>query len=151
MGFFYPQLMRSISPDFNTAPIKPGYLTPYTALLLFGFGVLASNFIVNTIFMRSQGSTFAEYRAAKPRLHWFGILGGAIWMIALGMNVIASGVAGPAVSYALGQGATLVAALWGVVVWREFSRASAGTNRFLALMLASYALGLILIGWATLA
>jgi glucose uptake protein len=150
MGFFYPQLMRSISPDFNTAPIQPGYLTPYTALLLFGFGVLASNFIVNTIFMRSQGSTFAEYRAAKPRLHWFGILGGAIWMIALGMNVIASGVAGPAVSYALGQGATLVAALWGVFVWREFRGAATATKTLVALMLLAYTAGLCLIGAAIL-
>jgi glucose uptake protein len=81
-------------------------------------------------------------------LHWFGVLGGAIWMIALGLNVIASGVAGPAVSYALGQGATLVAALWGVLVWREFRGASAGTMALVALMLAGYAGGLILIGAA---
>jgi glucose uptake protein len=148
MGFFYPQLMLSISPKFNTAPIQPGYLTPYTALLLFGLGLLASNVIVNTIFMRSQGSTFAEYRAARPGLHWFGILGGAIWMIALCLNVIASGVAGPAVSYALGQGATLVAALWGVFVWREFHGTSAGTKTMVALMLACYSAGLILIGAA---
>ncbi len=148
MGFFYPQLMLSISPNFNNEPIQPGYLTPYTALLLFGFGLLASNVIVNTLFMRSQGSTFAEYRAAKPRLHWFGVLGGAIWMIALGMNVIASGVAGPAASYALGQGATLVAALWGVFVWREFRGAPAGTQPLVALMLAGYSAGLILIGAA---
>ena len=112
--------------------------------------MLASNFIVNTIFMRSQGSTFAEYRAAKPRLHWFGILGGAIWMIALGMNVIASGVAGPAVSYALGQGATLVAALWGVFVWREFRGAATATKTLVALMLLGYTAGLSLIGAAIL-
>jgi glucose uptake protein len=148
MGFFYPQLMLSISPNFNTAPIQPGYLTPYTALLLFGLGVLASNVIVNTVFMRSQGSTFAEYRAARPGLHWFGVLGGAIWMIALGLNVIASGVAGPAVSYALGQGATLVAALWGVFVWREFHGTTAATKALVALMLACYSAGLILIGAA---
>ena len=146
MGFFYPQLMLAISPDFNTAPIQPGYLTPYTALLLFGFGVLASNVVINMWFMRSQGSTFSEYRAAKGKLHWFGILGGAIWMLALGLNVIASGVAGPAVSYALGQGATLVAALWGVFVWREFRGAPAGTQPLVGCMLAAYAAGLILIG-----
>jgi glucose uptake protein len=148
MGFFYPQLMAAISPDFNTKPIQPGFLTPYTALLFFGIGVLASNLIINTIFMRSQGSTFAQYRAARPGLHWLGVLGGAIWMIALGLNVIASGVAGPAVSYALGQGATLVAALWGVLVWREFRGAPGGTMVLVALMLAGYASGLILIGAA---
>jgi len=150
MGFFYPQLMRSISPDFNSSSIQAGMLTPYTALLFFGIGLLASNFLVNTWFMRSQGSSFAQYAAAKPKLHALGILGGAVWMIALTANVIASGVAGPAVSYALGQGATLVAALWGVFVWREFHGAPAGTKPLIALMLAGYAAGLVLIGKASL-
>jgi len=148
MGFFYPQLMRSISPDFTNAPIRTGYLTPYTALLFFGFGLLASNVIINTIFMRVQGSTWSQYVHARPRLHWYGILGGAIWMIALGLNVIASGVAGPAISYALGQGATLVAALWGVFVWREFRSAPPGTRPLVLLMLAGYCAGLLLIGAA---
>ena len=69
-------------------------------------------------------------------------------MLALGMNVIASGMAGPAVSYALGQGATLVAALWGVFVWKEFRGATSGTWLLVVLMLAGYSVGLILIGSA---
>lgn len=150
MGFFYPHLMRSISPDFNSTPIQPGRLTPYTALLFFGIGLLVSNLIVNTWFMRSQKSTFSQYVRAKTRLHMLGILGGAIWMTALTTNVVASGVAGPAVSYALGQGATLVAALWGVFVWREFRGAPAGTRPLVATMLAGYAAGLFLIGKAIL-
>jgi glucose uptake protein len=150
MGFFYPHLMRSISPNFNSAPIQTGRLTPYTALLFFGVGLLLSNFVVNTWFMRSHKSTFAQYAAAKPRLHTLGILGGAIWMTALTTNVVASGVAGPAVSYALGQGATLIAALWGVFVWREFRGAPAGTRPLVATMLAGYAAGLVLIGKAIL-
>ncbi len=100
--------------------------------------------------MRSHKSTFAQYAAAKPRLHLLGILGGVIWMTALTTNVVASGVAGPAVSYALGQGATLIAALWGVFVWREFRGAPAGTRPLVATMLAGYAAGLFLIGKAIL-
>jgi len=46
-------------------------------------------------------------------------------MVALSFNVLASGVAGPAISYALGQGATLVAALWGLLIWHEFRLARA--------------------------
>lgn len=149
MGFFYPQLMRAISPAFNSQPIQPGMLTPYSALLFFGIGVLISSVPINFWFMRSKGSRFSDYIGARPGLHWTGILGGAIWMIALGLNVIASGVAGPAISYALGQGATLIAALWGVFVWHEFRGAPAGTNRLIAIMLAAYALGIVLIGRAT--
>jgi len=149
MGLFYPQLMKSISPNFNTAPIAPGMLTPYVALVGFGFGVLASNLVWNTVFMKFGGVGYRDYFRGRFKLHAIGILGGCIWMAALSFNVIASGVAGPAISYALGQGATLVAALWGLLVWREFSAAPAGTSKFLALMLAGYTIGLVLIGAAS--
>ncbi len=150
MGFFYPQLASSISPAFNSEPIQPGMLTPYTALLFFGFGVVLSNIPVNAWFMRSRGSHFASYTNAGIALHLPGILGGMIWMLALSLNVVASGVAGPAASYALGQGATLIAALWGIFVWKEFRGARAGTTPYIALMLTAYALGLVLIGKAIL-
>jgi glucose uptake protein len=149
MGSFYPQLMRSISPDFNTSPIQPGMLTPYVALTFFGAGVLVSNLIVNTVFMRAGGVTYRDYFRGSARLHFIGILGGAIWMIALSFNVIASAVAGPAISYALGQGATLIAAIWGVVIWRELDAGPKGTGRYVALMFTGYAAGLLLIGMAT--
>ena len=150
MGFFYPQLVRSISRDFNNAPIEPGRLTPYTALLLFGAGLLVSNLIVNTVFMRVSRITYGAYFRGSARLHFLGFLGGCIWMVALSLNVIASGVAGPAISYALGQGATLVAAIWGVLIWREFREAPQGTTPFVASMFVCYAAGLILIGSASL-
>jgi glucose uptake protein len=150
MGLFYPRLMRSISPNFNSEPIARGMLTPYVALVCFGFGVLMSNFVWNTIFMRAGRVSYRDYFRGSARLHAIGILGGCIWMLALSLNVIAAGVAGPAISYALGQGATLVAALWGLLIWREFRAAPPGTSRYLALMLAGYAAGLILIGAATL-
>jgi len=149
MGFFYPQLMRSISANFNTDPIAPGMLTPYVALVAFGAGVLASNVVWNTIFMRTGNVTYGDYFRGTAKLHAIGILGGFIWMIALSFNVIASSVAGPAISYALGQGATLVAALWGLLIWHEFREARPGTGKYIALMLAGYAGGLILIGAAS--
>lgn len=150
MGLFYPQLMRAISPGFNTDAIRPGMLTPYVALVFFGLGVLVSNLVWNTVFMRAGRVTYGDYFQGSGRLHGIGILGGCIWMLALSCNVIASGVAGPAISYALGQGATLVAALWGLLIWREFRQAPAGTGVYLALMLAGYTSGLFLIGTATL-
>ena len=150
MGFFYPQLMKAISNDFNNQPIQPGSLTPYTALLFFGVGVLVSSIPINGWFMHSRKSRFSDYLRARLFLHWPGVLGGAIWMAALTLNVIASGVAGPAISYALGQGATLIAALWGVFVWREFRNALPGAKPLVAVMLGAYTLGIVLIGRATL-
>jgi glucose uptake protein len=149
MGSFYPQFMRSVSPDFTAAPILRGALTPYTALFFFGLGLIASNLVVNTIFIQSNGLSYADYFRGSARLHSLGILGGVIWTVAFGLNIVAAGVAGPAISYALGQGATLVAAIWGVCVWREFAGAPKGAGRYVALMFLGYAAGLTLIGAAT--
>ena len=149
MGFFYPQLAASLSPDFSNAPIVPGFLTPYSALALFGIGLLASNFLWNAIFMRARAVPYADYFRGSAKLHSLGIAGGILWMVALCLNLIASGVVGPAVSYALGQGATLVAAIWGVVIWREFRDAPKGTGWLIAVMFAGYGCGLLLIGMAT--
>jgi len=150
MGFFYPQLVAAMSPDFTARPIVPGLLTPYAALVLFAIGLLASNVVVNTIFMRAGRYTYADYFRGSARLHSLGFLGGCIWMLALSMNVLASGVAGPAISYALGQGATLVAAIWGVLIWREFAGAARATWVLVGLMFAGYVIGLIAIGVASL-
>ena len=148
MGFFYPQLLSSISPDFNSSPITPGTLTPYASLALFGVGVLVSGVPLTTIFLRGAGESRSYFRVSL-RAHLPGLVGGLIWMTALALNVIASGRAGPAISYALGQGATLVAALWGIFIWREFRGAREGTATLLGVMLCGYCLGLVLIGLAT--
>ena len=150
MGFFYPQLNAAISPNFATQTIQPGSLTPYTALMLFSIGLLASNFIFNSIFMRAGKVTYGDYFRGSLRLHSLGFLGGCIWMLALSFNVLAAGVAGPAISYALGQGATLVAAIWGVLIWREFVGAPRGTATLIVLMFIGYVAGLALIGAASL-
>lgn len=150
MGSFYPMLVRAVSPDFSSGTIEAGFLTPYSALFYFGIGLLLSNFVVNTIFMKAGGRTYGRYFGGGPKLHSLGILGGMIWMVALGLNVIASGVAGPAISYALGQGATLVAAIWGVFIWKEFKAAPASAYPFIVLMFLGYTNGLALIGVATL-
>ncbi len=150
MGFFYPQLSGTISPSFQSKPVAPGFLTPYTALFLFGAGLLVSNLLVNTLFMRAGKVTYADYFRGGLRLHSLGFAGGLIWMLALTANILASGVAGPAISYALGQGATLVAAVWGVFIWKEFQSAPKGTAALIVAMFANYASGLVLIGAATL-
>jgi glucose uptake protein len=78
----------------------------------------------------------------NTRLHLIGILGGVIWNIGMSFSIIASTAAGPALSYGLGQGATMVGALWGVFVWKEFKGAPAGTERLLTAMFLLYLVGL---------
>ena len=148
MGIFYPIVIKSMAGNFNVP--EAGKLTPYTALVLFAIGVFLSNFIFNTIVMykplSGEKTTFKEYfTLGTPKLHLIGILGGTIWGIGMLFNVVASGAAGPAISYGLGQGATLVAALWGVFVWKEFKGAPKGTNKIIAFMFVAFVIGLTLI------
>lgn len=77
--------------------------------------------------------------------HFTGILGGMIWCIGMSLSILAAGKAGFAISYGLGQGATLIAALWGVFIWKEFKGAPKSVNALLSLMFILFAVGLVMI------
>jgi glucose uptake protein len=154
MGFFYRFVAASMSTDFIN--LEPGKLSPYTAIVMFSVGLLASNLLWNTIVMKrpfvGPPVPFGDYFSkGTPRLHMIGLLGGIIWNLGMSLSIIAAGAAGFAISYGLGQGATLVAALWGVFIWKEFKTAPPGTNSLLALMFAAFVIGLSLIVVARLA
>ncbi len=147
MGFFYRFVAASMVTDF--AMPEPGKLTPYTASVVFSAGLLVSNFLWNTFFMyrpvSGERATYGDYFSkGNLRLHLIGILGGVIWSLGMTFNIIAAEQAGFAISYGLGQGATLVAALWGVFIWKEFGRAE-GLKGILATMFLLYLAGLALI------
>ncbi|MHB9030113.1 MAG: multidrug DMT transporter permease, partial [Candidatus Latescibacterota bacterium] len=148
MGFFYRFVAAAMSPDFLKP--EPGKLGPYAAVFVFSLGLLASNFVWNSIIMAKPFSgdpvPFGDYfTKGSARLHSIGILGGMIWGVGMSFSIIASGPAGYAISYGLGQGATMVGALWGVFVWKEFRSAPAGVNRLLWVMFVSFITGLGLI------
>ncbi len=150
MGFFYRFVAASMSADF--ARLEPGKLSPYTAVVVFALGVLASNLLFNTFIMkrpfRGAPVSARDYFAGDAKTHLVGVLGGIIWGVGMMLSILSSGPAGFAISYGLGQGATMVAAFWGVFVWKEFKAAPAGTGRLLALMFLCFLAGLGLIIWA---
>ncbi|MEO5593690.1 MAG: GRP family sugar transporter [Chitinophagaceae bacterium] len=150
MGFFYRFVAKSMFTDF--AVPEPGKLSPYTAMVFFAIGILLSNFLFNTYIMRKpfvgEPVNFSRYFKGGFRNHLTGILGGIIWCIGMSFNIIASGKAGAAISYGLGQGATIVAAIWGIFIWREFKNAPKGTMTLLNVMLLLYVIGIVLIIYA---
>ncbi|MCD6353983.1 MAG: multidrug DMT transporter permease, partial [Prolixibacteraceae bacterium] len=85
------------------------------------------------------------FKQGTPKLHFVGILGGIIWSLGMMLSIMAGDIAGYAISYGLGQGATLVAVIWGVFVWKEFAKAPKGTNKLLVAMFAFFIAGLSLI------
>jgi len=152
MGFFYRWVANSMPANLAdlALPTEAGKLTPYTALVLFALGLFASNFIFNTIVMvkpfAGEPVPLTDYfKKGNPRLHLVGILGGIIWSVGMSFSILAGDSAGYAISYGLGQGATMIAALWGVFIWKEFKTAPAGTNKLLALMFIFFIVGLSLV------
>jgi glucose uptake protein len=148
MGFFYRFVAASMSPNFKNP--EPGTMTPYTALVVFSLGLFISNFIWNSYIMATPFSgapvSYRDYfKKGNARLHSIGILGGAVWNLGMSFSIIAAGAAGFAISYGLGQGGTMVAAFWGVFIWKEFKNASRGTNKLIALMFILYFVSLSLI------
>jgi glucose uptake protein len=148
MGFFYRFVAASMSTDFIN--LEAGKLSPYTAVVIFSAGLLLSNFIWNSIVMAKpfvgEPVPFGDYFSkGNLRLHLIGLLGGVIWSLGMSFSIIASGAAGFAISYGLGQGATMIAAFWGVFIWKEFKGAPAGINKLLGSMFLFFIVGLGLI------
>ncbi len=141
MGVFYPLVAKGMA--------GPGSLGPYSVVFIFALGVALCAVPVNYLLMRkplteSRPLAFADYFRAKPLWHLWGMLGGAIWCTGMSLNIVASNahIIGPAVSYAIGQGATMVSAIWGVFIWREFATAPAASKRLIPPMFLCFVLGL---------
>lgn len=150
MGFFYRFVAGAMGTLSEDKVLQAGKLSPYTALVMFSLGLFVSNFLWNSIVMIKpfvgQPVPFRDYfTKGSLKLHLVGILGGAIWNLGMSFSIIAAGAASFAISYGLGQGATMIAALWGVFIWKEFQSAPKGTSKLLTLMFVFYLAGLVLI------
>lgn len=154
MGFFFRFVAAATVTDFSIP--EEGLFTPYSAVFVFSLGIFLSNFLWNSIFMyrpvSGKAVSYRDYfRLGDNRLHLIGILGGVIWCIGMSLSLVASEKAGFAISYGLGQGATMVAAAWGVFVWKEFKGAPKGTSTLINLMFMLFIVGLGLIIYSRLA
>ena len=149
MSFFSALVYNGVDLDNFAAPAA-GKCTPYTAIVVFSLGVSLSNIVVNTIVMRrpfiGEPVSYRQYfREGDAKTHLVGMLGGAIWCLGTALNYISAGKAGASVSYALGQGAPMIAAIWGVFIWKEFRGAKKNVYALLAAMFCLFIAGLALI------
>jgi len=146
IGLFYPFVAKALT--------GKNHLGPYTVYFVFALGALVSNFPLNYAFMRRPVSgsplSIGDYFHGGRAAHAWGVLGGLIW----GTGTICSFVAaytpmvGPATSFSLGEGNTMISAVWGVFVWKEFRGASSEVRRLLAAMFTLFVLGLASISLA---
>jgi glucose uptake protein len=141
MGVFYPLVAKAIKGDHA--------LGPYSVAFFFALGTAACAIPVNYFLMRKpltggRPVSMSDYFRGRAAWHAWGILGGTIWCTGAVWNFVASHaqIIGPAISYAIGQGATMVSAIWGVFVWREFANAPREARKLIPLMFAFFLAGL---------
>ncbi len=149
MGTFYPLVEKGMGGDLG--------LGPYSAAVLFSVGVFLSTFVFNVFFMNVPISgdrvRFSNYFLGRPRWHFLGIAGGAVWAAGAISNFVAASAppevnVGPAISLAIGQCATLVSVLWGLLLWKEFAGTGPIVRALIAAMLVLFASGLALLSLA---
>jgi glucose uptake protein len=141
MGVFYPLVAKATS--------GPNSLGPYAVAFIFALGTALCALPVNYFLMRrpiAGGApvTMRDYRLGNRYWHLWGVVGGMIWCSGAVLNFVASHakIIGPAISYAIGQGATMISAIWGVFVWKEFAKAPTAARRLIPIMFVFFLLGL---------
>jgi glucose uptake protein len=146
VGLFYPFVAKALT--------GPNHLGPYAVYFVFAVGAVVSNFPMNYGLMRrpvsGQPLRPKDYFRGQMSLHAWGVLGGAIWGIGTIANFVASYVPmiGPATSFSLGEGNTMISAIWGIFVWNEFRGAGNRVKFLLAIMFLFFVLGLSCIALA---
>ena len=151
MGTFAPLLLRAQDPDIGVGP--------YSLLVLFAMGVGVSTFVFNLFFMNlpveGDPLEIGDYFKTNLTNHLNGLVAGAVF----GLGALASYLAGSPKSDAhlgapltplLAQASAIVAALWGLLVWKEFKGGDGRVKAFAAVMLVLFAGGLVVFSYAPL-
>ena len=151
MGMFFPLV--------EIGKTGPRGMGPYAIGFVFAAGIFLSTFVFNAYFLRKpvQGGPlhFSDYFKGTVNEHFWGIVGGVVWAVGTLSSFVAASApralqVGPAISYALGQGSTMVGAFWGVVVWKEFAGSGILVKRLLILMFVLFVCGLTIVSIAPL-
>lgn len=145
-------LMGLWAPFVTHAMTRGNTLGPYSVAVFLTAGALLSCFIWNVYFMKhplvGKPVEFSGFFHAPASGHFFGLLGGFIWGVGTVFNMAAANLTGVAISYAIGQSAPMVAALWGIFAWKEFEASGARAKIYLTFMFVSYGLAIFLVSRA---
>ena len=147
MGLWAPFMARAMTHAQNGDA-----LSPYSAAVFLTLGALLSCFLWNIYFMKKplvgEPVGFAGFFKTSLSNHLLGLFGGVLWGVAMVFNLVAASLTGVAISYAIGQSAPMIAALWGVFIWQEFAGAPGKAKLYLAGMFAFYCLAIVFVARA---
>jgi glucose uptake protein len=145
-------LMGLWAPFMTHAMTRGNTLGPYSAAVFLTLGALLSCFIWNIYFMKhplvGEPVSFSGFFSGPSSGHLLGLFGGIIWGVGTVFNLVAASFTGVAISYAIGQSAPMVAALWGILAWKEFDNCGPRAKAYLTLMFIFYGLAIFLVAHA---
>jgi len=139
VGFFPPLVARAIS--------GPAALDSYTVSFYFMVGAMVATFLAVPILLAhplfGDKGTLQGYAQGSPKWHVLGMVGGGIWCFGTVANFISAKLVGVAISWGIGSSASMVAALWGIFLWKEFANSSRSAKVLITVSLACYLAGVV--------
>ncbi len=150
-------LLCASAPVLASSRVGDIGLGVYAATMFMTLGIFVSSFLYSLYFMnlpvQGEALSLKDYGKGTKGQHALGLLGGAIWCIGTVANFAASSAPIEAnfsstVCIVLGQTAAVLAAVWGLLGWREFTGASNGVRMLLVAMFLLFCAGLALISLA---
>ena len=125
MGGFAP--LETLAQDGKSYGVSEA-LIPYSCSFYFCLAAMLSSVPICVLLARhplsgpAVPSIVAELRRGGVLASAMPFLGGAVWTLGTTLNFVAGkAVASQAVAYSIGQAAPMVAALWGIFYFKEFS------------------------------
>ncbi|MCU1259435.1 MAG: putative integral rane protein [Bryobacterales bacterium] len=146
LGGFLPLLEKSQATDAG--------LGPYGETFVFAAGIMLSTILYNLFFMNlpvsGQPLEIIDYFKSPLRQHLMGLLGGVLWcsgMLLLLVGGRAEGTAAlsPAAIFGISQSSTVIAALCGLLLWKEFAAADLRVRAMTFVMIVLFTCGLAML------
>ena len=143
LGSFFPLIVLGQTGENGLGPYSIGWV--------FAMGVLVSTFVFNLFFMnlpvQGRAIDMTDFFKARFSLHLKGLIGGILMYVAVIAAFVAARAEGaahvqPFISYGLGQIGIVIAALWGILRWKEFADASPKVKSELGFMLVLLVVGI---------
>jgi glucose uptake protein len=151
LGSFFPLVDKARESEIG--------LGPYAVAAVFSVGVLLSTFVFNMFLMNlpvdGEPLEVLDILKSTPKQHLLGLSGGALWSTGLVTSLVAVSAppetqVGTVAGYFMAQAFALIAALWGILLWKEFKGADLRVKALAVFMFVLFACGLLVISQASL-
>ena len=151
LGSFFPLVDKAREGEIG--------LGPYATAAVFAAGIFLSTFVFNVFLMNlpveGEPIEIPDIFKSTRKQHLLGLAGGAVWCTGLVASLVAASApvevrVGPVAGYFLAQGFALIAALWGILLWKELKGADLRVKALTVFMFLLFLYGLLVISQAAL-